>query len=198
MTRSSPHLCAGTWGACVSGTRGGVTLQLCALVATVLLGLVARGAAAQVDRGSQSGTQTASASFEYTFEMPGQPALQHMHAAIHMDSTGRVAGTIDYLNRDELSPFCGGVVVGAYAADGTLLQLFTTPIRCTPAMGANGNNPGEPWRRHFTWSAQLREEYVSRARILDVRAVATGDVKVITDDQAREALEKRTSVVSSF
>ena len=169
-----------------------------ALGATILLGLVAPGVAAQEGAGSQSDAQTAQASFEYTFEMPGQPALQHMHAAVNMDSTGRIAGSVDYSNRDELSPFCGGIVVGAYAADGTLLQLFTTPIRCTPAMGANGNNPGEPWRRHFTWSAQLREEYVPRARILDVRAVATGDVKVITDDQAREALEKRTSVVSSF
>lgn len=169
-----------------------------ALGAAILLGLAAPGVAAQVGAGSQRDAQNAPASFEYTFEMPGQPALQHMHAAVHMDSTGRIAGTIDYLNRDELSPFCGGIVVGAYAADGTLLQLFTTPIRCTPAMGANGNNPGEPWRRHFTWSAQLREEYVPRARILDVRAIATGDVKVITDDQAREALEKRTSVVSSF
>jgi hypothetical protein len=168
------------------------------LGAIVLLGMAAPGAAAQTDTAPRSGAEPAPTSFEYTFEMPGQPALQHIQAAIHMDSTGRIAGTIDYLNRDELSPFCGGIVVGAYAADGTLLQVFTTPIRCTPAMGANGNNPGEPWRRHFTWSAQLRQEYVPRAQILDARAVATGDVKVITDDQAREALQKRTGVVSSF
>jgi hypothetical protein len=160
--------------------------------------MVAPRVAAQQDTVSQSSAKSAPASFEYTFEMPGQPALQHIHVAIHMDSMGQIAGTIDYLNRDDLSPFCGGIVVGAYADDGTLLQLFTTPIRCTPAMGADGNNPGEPWRRHFTWQAQLREVYATRARILDVRAVATGDVKVITDDQARVALEKRTSVVSSF
>ncbi len=138
------------------------------------------------------------ASFDYTFEMPGQPALQNIHAVVHMDSTGKLDATIDYENRDDLSPFCGGIVIGAYTADGTLLQAFTTPIRCTPAMGANGNNPGQPWKRHFTWSARLREEYVARADIIDVRAVAAGDVKVITQEEARRALEKRTSVVSTF
>jgi hypothetical protein len=136
--------------------------------------------------------------FDYTFEMPGQPALQHVHAAVHMDSSGKLTATIDYLNRDELSPFCGGLVVGVYSADGALLQVFTTPIRCAPAMGANGKNRGVPSRQHFAWNAVLRSEYVTRASILDVRAVATGDVKVITDEQAREALEKRTAVVSSF
>jgi hypothetical protein len=136
--------------------------------------------------------------FDYTFEMPGQPTLQHMHASIRMDETGKLGGSIDYENRDNLSPFCGGIVAGVYGADGTLLQTFTSPIRCTPAVGANGNNEGEPWRRHFDWTAQLREEYVPRAAILDVRAVATGDVKVITADQARQALAKRTGVVSSF
>lgn len=138
------------------------------------------------------------ASFDYTFEMPGQPALQDIHAVVRMDSTGKIEATIDYENRDDLSPFCGGLVIGAYTAEGKLLQVFTTPIRCTPAMGANGNNPGQPWKRHFTWSARLRQAYVPSARIIDVRAVATGDVKVITEKQAREALEKRTSVVSTF
>jgi hypothetical protein len=138
------------------------------------------------------------ASFDYTFEMPGQPTLQNIHAVVKMDSTGKLDATIDYENRDDLSPFCGGIVIGAYTAEGTLLQTFTTPIRCTPAMGANGNNPGQPWKRHFTWSARLREEYIARADIIDVRAVATGDVKVITEAEARQALEKRTSVVSTF
>lgn len=138
------------------------------------------------------------ASFDYTFEMPGQPALQDIHAVVEMDSTGKLQATIDYENRDDLSPFCGGLVIGVYTAEGKLLQVFTTPIRCTPAMGANGNNPGQPWKRHFTWSARLREDYVPSARIIDVRAVATGDVKVITEKEAREALEKRTSEVSTF
>jgi hypothetical protein len=136
--------------------------------------------------------------FDYTFDMPGQPALQHIRASIRMDETGRLGGSIDYENRDNLSPFCGGIVAGVYGSDGTLLQLFTSPIRCTPAMGANGENAGEPWRRHFTWTGQLREEYVPRAAILDVRAVATGDVKVITAEQAREALQRRTGEVSRF
>jgi hypothetical protein len=164
----------------------------------LLLGVSIAFAALTSSAAAQGAEQTTPADFDYTFEMPGQPTLQHIHAAVHMDSAGKITATIDYLNRDELSPFCGGLVVGVYSADGSLLQVFTTPIRCTPAMGANGNNPGEPWRRHFTWSAELREEYVPRASILDVRAVATGDVKVITDDQAREALEKRTAVVSSY
>lgn len=184
--------CTGTTGTCARGARRSSGVPLRTLGAIFVFATIAPGVMAQ------TAPPLPPASFDYTFEMPGQPALQHMHAAIHMDSTGKIAGTIDYLNRDKLSPFCGGLVVGAYAADGTLLQVFTTPIRCTPAMGANGNNPGEPWRRHFSWSAQLREEYVSRAEIVDVRAVATGDVKVITDDQARAALEKRTGVVSSF
>jgi hypothetical protein len=180
---------AGAWNRAVRRALGAGKTVLGAIVAAAMIAPGAFG---------QSEAATAPATFEYTFEMPGQPTLQHIHAAIRMDSTGKLFGTIDYLNRDELSPFCGGLVVGAYTADGTLLQLFTTPIRCTPAMGANGNNPGEPWQRHFTWHAQLRAEYAPRARILDVRAVATGDVKVITDKEAREALEKRTSVVSSF
>lgn len=188
------HLGASSAGGC--RPRSTVLRWVPALGAVLFLATTAPNALTQTS--AQSAPEAAPATFDYTFEMPGQPALQHIHAAIHMDSTGRIAGTIDYLNRDDLSPFCGGIVVGAYAADGTLLQIFTTPIRCTPAMGANGNNPGEPWKRHFTWSAQLREEYVTRGRILDVRAVATGDVKVITDDQAREALQKRTAVVSSF
>lgn len=161
--------------------------DVCSMLAAAILTLAAfaPGAAGQ-------------ASFDYTFEMPGQPTLQNVHAVVHMDSTGKLDATIDYENRDDLSPFCGGIVIGAYTAEGMLLQVFTTPIRCTPAMGANGNNPGQPWKRHFTWSARLRGDYVPRARILDVRAVATGDVKVITDEEARQALEKRTSVVSTF
>ncbi len=165
--------------------RRDVRAALAAIGALVALALAAPRAAGQ-------------ASFDYTFEMPGQPALQDVHAVVRMDSTGKLEATIDYENRDDLSPFCGGLVIGAYSADGTLLQLFTTPIRCTPAMGANGNDPGQPWKRHFTWSARLRNDYVARASILDVRAVATGDVKVITDEEAREALGKRTSVVSRF
>lgn len=156
------------------------------------------GAAALVALAVSAPRAAGQASFDYTFEMPGQPALQDIHAVVHMDSTGKLDATIDYENRDDLSPFCGGIVIGAYTADGTLLQVFTTPIRCTPAMGANGNNPGQPWKRHFTWSARLREDYVPRAGIIDVRAVATGDVKVITDEEARKALEKRTSVVSTY
>jgi hypothetical protein len=156
-----------------------------AAVAVAALAIAAPGAAGQ-------------ASFDYTFEMPSQPTLQNVHAVVRMDSTGRLDALIDYENRDELSPFCSGLVIGVYTADGTLLQLFTTPIRCTPAMGANGNNPGEPWKRHFTWNARLRTDYVATASIIDVRAVATGDVKVITDAEARQALEKRTSVVSKF
>jgi len=193
------HLPRRNFGASSAGgthPRSMLSRWVPALGAILALATIALDAHAQTS--TQSAPEAAPATFDYTFEMPGQPTLQNIHVAIHMDSTGRIAGTIDYLNRDDLSPFCGGIVIGAYAADGTLLQVFTTPIRCTPAMGANGNNPGEPWKRHFTWSAQLREEYVPRAQILDVRAVATGDVKVITDDQAREALEKRTSVVSTF
>ena len=45
--------------------------------------------------------------------------------------------------------------------------------------------------------ARAREEPLSAA-ILDVRAVVTGDAKVITAEQAREALQKRTGVVSQF
>lgn len=196
MTLHLPRRHFGASGAGGSRPRPPLQRWVAALGAILVLATIALDAHAQTS--AQSTPEAAPATFDYTFEMPGQPALQSIHAAINMDSTGRIAGTIDYLNRDDLSPFCGGIVVGAYAADGTVLQVFTTPIRCTPAMGANGNNPGEPWKRHFTWSAQLREEYVPRARILDVRAVATGDVKVITDDQAREALQKRTAVVSSF
>ena len=193
------HVPRRNFGASSAGSRcprSPLSRWVPALGAILVLATIAPDAPAQTS--AQSAPEAALATFDYTFEMPGQPTLQHIHAAIHMDSTGRIAGTIDYLNRDDLSPFCGGIVIGAYTADGTLLQVFTTPIRCTPAMGANGNNPGEPWKRHFTWSAQLREEYAPRARILDVRAVATGDVKVITDDEASEALEKRTAVVSSF
>lgn len=169
-----------------------------ALGAVIVLTAIAPGAAAQDSAQATQVGQQEKATFDYTFEMPGQPARQNIHAVVRMDSTGKVDATMDYENRDDLSPFCGGIVIGAYTADGTLLQLFTTPIRCTPAMGANGNNPGEPWKRHFTWNAQLREEYAQRAAILDVRAVATGDVKVITTEQAREALARRTAVVSSF
>ncbi|HEU6452661.1 MAG TPA: hypothetical protein VFT57_14675 [Gemmatimonadaceae bacterium] len=162
------------------------------------VGVWLRGAAAIVALAVYAPRAAGQASFDYTFEMPGQPALQDIHAVVHMDSTGKLDATIDYENRDDLSPFCGGIVIGAYTAEGTLLQVFTTPIRCTPAMGANGKNPGQPWKRHFTWSASLREDYVPRASIIDVRAVATGDVKVITDEEARKALEQRTSVVSTF
>lgn len=179
---------AGVRSACARRTRSWLASWAPALGAAIALAAVAPGL----------GAQAAPATFDYTFEMPGQPTLQHIHAVVRMDSSGKIAGTIDYENRDDLSPFCGAIVTGVYTSDGTLLQVFTSPIRCTPAMGANGNNPGEPWKRHFTWSAQLREKYVPRAAILDVRAVATGDVKVITDDEAREALEKRTGVVSSF
>ena len=136
--------------------------------------------------------------FDYTFDMPGQPAFQHIHASIRMDESGKVGGWLSYENRDELSPFCGGIVAGVYGSDGTLVQVFTSPIQCIPAMGANGKNVGEPARRRLAWSAQLREDYLPRAAILDVRAVTTGDAKVITAEQAREALEKRTSVVSRF
>lgn len=136
--------------------------------------------------------------FDYTFDLPGQPAFQHIHASIRMDASGKVGGSLAYENRDELSPFCGAIVAGVYGSDGTLLQLFTSPIQCIPAMGANGKNIGEPARRRVAWSAQLREDYVPRAAILDVRAVTTGDAKVITAEQAREALEKQTSVVSKF
>ena len=136
--------------------------------------------------------------FDYTFDMPGQPALQHLHATISMDETGRIGGWLAYENRDNLSPYCSAIVAGVYGSDGTLLQVFTSPIRCVPAMGANGKNVGQPSTRRLPWSAQLRAELVSRAAILDVRAVATGDVKVITAAQAREALKQRTSVVSQF
>ena len=192
MNAAQAHRGFGARGARASGTRSRLTKAIATLGVTVACAMAAPGAPAQ------SAAQATASDFDYTFEMPGQPTLQNIHAAVHMDSAGKITATIDYLNRDELSPFCGGLVVGIYSADGSLLQVFTTPIRCTPAMGANGNNPGEPWRRHFTWSAELRAEYVPRATIVDVRAVATGDVKVITDEQAREALEKRTSVVSSY
>jgi len=192
VTLAKPRPRCGARAARTGGSRSLLAAILPVLGAIIALATIAP------DTAAQSAQAAAPAAFDYTFEMPGQPALQQVHAALQMDSTGRIVGTIDYLNRDELSPFCGGLVVGVYSADGTLLQLFTTPIRCTPAMGANGNNPGEPWKRHFTWNAQIRAEYVARASILDVRAVATGDVKVITNEQAREALEKRTAVVSSF
>lgn len=136
--------------------------------------------------------------FDYVFDMPGQPALQHLHASIRMDETGKIGGWLAYENRDNLSPFCGGVVAGVYSSDGALLQLFTSPVQCIPAMGANGKNVGEPAERRVAWSAQLRAELVPRAAILDVRAVVTGDAKVITAEQAREALQKRTGVVSQF
>lgn len=136
--------------------------------------------------------------FDYTFDMPGQPALQHLHATLGMDETGRIGGWLSYENRDNLSPYCSGIVAGVYGSDGTLLQLFTSPIQCIPAMGANGKNVGEPSERRIPWSAQLRAELVPRAVILDVRAVATGDAKMITPEQARSALEKRTGVVSHF
>lgn len=136
--------------------------------------------------------------FDYTFDMPGQPAFQHLHATLRMDETGKIGGWLAFENRDELSPFCSGIVAGVYGSDGTLLQLFTSPIQCIPAMGANGKHVGEPATRRVAWSAQLRAELVARAVILDVRAVSTGGAKVITAEQAREALEKRTSVVSQF
>lgn len=170
--------------------HGGAARLLCA-AAALMGGAMASAVAPRAAAGQAS-------LFDYTFEMPAQPTLQNVHVVVRMDSTGMLAATIDYENRDELSPFCAGLVIGVYKADGALLQLFTTPVRCTPAMGANGNNPGEPWKRHFTWNARLRPDYAASASIIDVRAVSTGDVKVITDQQAREALEKRTSVVSSF
>jgi len=136
--------------------------------------------------------------FDYTFAMPGQPALQHMHAVVRMDDTGKVGGSISYQNKDYLSPFCGAIVAGVYTAEGTLLQEFASPVECVRARSSSGKDADVVATRNVQWLVQLRADLVTRAQILDVRAVSTKGVKVITPQEARAALEKSINVVSEY
>jgi hypothetical protein len=135
--------------------------------------------------------------FKYSFSMPEHPERQHIVAMIRMDKTGKIGGSIVYNNEYEGS-FCGGIVVGAYDANGTLLQAFASPTNCANGTAQNKNHPGEPVAKRVAWSTQVRGDLVPRLGLLDVRAVATYNQPVITQAQAREALDQRVTVVSTF